>query len=65
MLRGIVKGRKRDADGNPIGKSNDNPLLDTRLYEVEFPDGNIDNMLPMLLLRVFTPKLTTKDDTIC
>jgi hypothetical protein len=43
MLRGIVKGRKRrDANGNPIGKSNSNPLLDdTHLYEVEFPDGDI------------------------
>jgi hypothetical protein len=41
MLQGIVKTRKRDADGNPIGKANSNPLLDTRLYEVEFPDGDI------------------------
>ena len=41
MLRGIVKSRKRDADGNPVGKANNNPLLDTRLYEVEFPDGDL------------------------
>ena len=41
MRRAIVKARKRDADGNPIGKANTNPLLDTRLYEVEFPDGEI------------------------
>jgi hypothetical protein len=41
MLGGIVKGHKRDANGNPIGKLNSNPLLDTRLYEVEFPNGNI------------------------
>jgi hypothetical protein len=33
MLRGIVKARKRGDDG----KSNSNPLLDTRLYDVEFP----------------------------
>ena len=26
-------------DGNLIGKSNDNPILDTREYIVEFPDG--------------------------
>jgi hypothetical protein len=41
MLRGIVKTRKRDFDGNPIGKANSNPLLDTCLYDVEFPDGDI------------------------
>jgi hypothetical protein len=38
---GIVLQRKRDVDGNPIGKSNPNPILDTRVYEVEFPDGTI------------------------
>ena len=38
MLCAVVKTRKRDADGNPIGKANVNPLLDTRLYKVEFPD---------------------------
>ena len=29
----------RDANGIPIGTSNDNPLLDTRVYEVEYLDG--------------------------
>jgi hypothetical protein len=36
----VVK-RKRDADGHPIGHSNSNPILDTRVYEVEFADGHI------------------------
>ena len=31
--------RKHDHDGNPIGKSNSNPISDTRLYQVIFPDG--------------------------
>jgi len=39
MEKGIVKCRKRDADGHLIGRSNTNPLLDTRVYEVQFPDG--------------------------
>jgi len=34
-----VLSRKRDADGNPIGRSHTNPLLDTRVYTVEFDDG--------------------------
>jgi hypothetical protein len=31
----------RDADGNPIGRASTNPIIDTRVYEVEFPDGTI------------------------
>jgi hypothetical protein len=42
-MLGTVKTRKRDSEGNPVGGSNMNPLLDnTREYEVEFPDGSID-----------------------
>ena len=30
--------RLRDTNGLPIGTANDNPILDTRLYEVEYLD---------------------------
>ena len=36
-----VISRKRDADGKVVGKSNSNPILDTRIYQVEFPDGAV------------------------
>jgi hypothetical protein len=36
-----VKRRKRDEDGNLIGRSHSNPILDTGLYEVEFEDGQV------------------------
>ena len=39
MRNARVVNRKRDSDGNPIGRSHTNPLLDTRQYKVEFPDG--------------------------
>ena len=39
VLRAQVVSRKRDANGNPIGRANPNPILDTRVYEVEFEDG--------------------------
>ena len=42
FVRGKVVSRKRNADGNPIGVSSSNPILDTREYEVEFPDGTSD-----------------------
>ena len=38
----IVKGRKRDSDGNPIGIRNAKPILDTRIYQLEFPDGRVE-----------------------
>ena len=34
-----VTKRLRDESGNPIGRRHDNPFLDSRLYEVEFSDG--------------------------
>jgi hypothetical protein len=37
-----VRNRVKDKDGRPVGKRNANPLLDTREYEVEFPDGSVD-----------------------
>ena len=36
-----VRKRARGTDGNPIGRANDNPILDTRLYEVEQGDGTV------------------------
>ena len=42
FLKAIVKGRKRDRDGAPIGTRNANPMLDSREYEVEFPDGSTE-----------------------
>jgi hypothetical protein len=45
LQRGKVIGRKPNPDGNIIGKSNPNPLLDTAIYEVrvEFKDGMIES----------------------
>ena len=34
-----VTMRLRDADGIPIGTANENPILDSRMYEVEYQDG--------------------------
>jgi hypothetical protein len=35
-----VTKRMKDAAGNPIRVAHDNPILDTRLYEVEYLDGH-------------------------
>jgi hypothetical protein len=42
LKRAKVTARKQDDNGNPVGLAHNNPILDTRLYEVEFPDGSTD-----------------------
>ena len=39
MKKGRVTSRKRTSDGHLVGTSNPNPIMDTRIYEVEFHDG--------------------------
>ena len=36
MVSGIVISRVKDFEGQPIGKGDKNPILDTRVYNVEF-----------------------------
>jgi hypothetical protein len=43
MSTGKVIGYKHDASGNPIGKTNPNPLLNTRMYQVQFSDGTVQD----------------------
>jgi hypothetical protein len=42
--RATVKGRVRDFEGNFVGKSHANPLLDTSEYIIEYDDGTADRM---------------------
>ena len=39
LVQGRVLKRARDNDNNVIGHANENPILDTRGYAVEFDDG--------------------------
>ena len=39
-----VKRHKRDINVKPIGISDDNPFLDTRLYEAELPDVAVEEL---------------------
>ncbi len=41
---GRVKKRARSETGDVMGTKNDNPILDTRVYEVEFPDGEVSEL---------------------
>jgi hypothetical protein len=39
MMSARVRGRKRSNNGSFVGKANPNPIHDTRIYDVEFVDG--------------------------
>jgi hypothetical protein len=49
MSRGCVTAQKRDADGNPKGRANDNPILDTCEYTVTFGDGDVTELTANLI----------------
>ena len=41
VAQGMVRRRKRDVEGNTIGRANSNPILDTQTYEVDFENGSM------------------------
>ena len=41
VLKKVI-GRKIEHSGNLVGDSNKNPIVDTRIYEFEFPDGRVE-----------------------
>jgi hypothetical protein len=49
MTKGCVTAQKRDADGNPKGRANPNPILDTREYTVTFDNGDVTDLTANLI----------------
>ena len=39
LMHAIVKRHKLDDEGRDVGTMKNNPMIDTRVYEVEFADG--------------------------
>ena len=48
-----VTKRLRDANGIPIGTADDNPILDTRMCEVEFMDGTKQSLSANYITKKF------------
>ena len=49
LVRGKVIAEKQDHNDNPIGVRHSNPILDTRQYEVELPNGQINTYTANLI----------------
>ena len=61
---GKVLGRKRDADGELIGKSNSNPLQDTTVYDVEFDDGKVEQFTANIIAESIYSKLDPDGNSV-
>ena len=44
--------RKRDANGRLIGARDDNPILDTRIFQVEYPDRHLEEFITNTIAEV-------------
>ncbi len=44
MMNAKVRGCKCMTHGSVVGCANANPILNTRTYKVEFPDGQVAQM---------------------
>jgi hypothetical protein len=62
MMSARVRGRKRDADGSLRGKAHSNPILDTRTYEVEFPDGQTAELAANVIAQNMYSMCDTEDN---
>ncbi len=49
MTKGHVMAQKRAAEGNPKGRANPNPILDTCEYTVTFDDGDVTDLTANLI----------------
>jgi hypothetical protein len=54
LRRGKVISRKRDADGNTVGRAHKRPILNTLTYDIEFNDGTITELIANSQVHVCT-----------
>ena len=44
MARGNIVARSRDPNGNLMGRSHTNPIMDARMYQVEFTGAEVTEL---------------------
>lgn len=57
----IIKGCKRNKNGDLIGSENSNPILDTRIYNLEFPDGRVEEYSMNIILENLMAQVDDED----
>ena len=56
-----VKKRKLDHKGQPIGSSNINTIIDSRIYELKFPDGRVEEYSVNVNIENILDQITSND----
>ena len=60
-LLATFKKRKLDFKGHPIGSPNVNPILDFRIYELEFPDGREEEYSVNVIIEFILDQVRNND----
>lgn len=45
LIPAQVINLKHDSEGNPVAVEHNNPVLDTRIYKVQFPDRKVEEYM--------------------
>ena len=64
IAHGTVKRRAAGADGKAIGTYDDNPMLNTMVYEIEFPDGQVKEYSANIIAENMLTQVDSKGFTI-
>ena len=60
-LSATVKRRKLDYKGQPIGANNINPVIDSRIYELKFADGRVNEYSVNVILENLLDQISSND----
>ncbi len=55
---GTIVSHKHNAEGNIIGRAHNNPILDSWIYDVEFPDGKVTALTAIDIAKPCTHSVT-------
>ena len=60
-LLAIVKKRKLNFKGEPVGSYDPSPMLDSRIYELKFPDGRVEEYAVNVILENMADQVKSND----
>ena len=51
---------KKNTGGNAIGIANDNPIIDSRMYVVEWSDGSTEELMAIIIAEILFSQVDDK-----